>query len=62
MTRGGIAEGAQLAIVTTPGTAWCMPCGETVPLARLGAGPRCGSYQLTVAQGDAMRVKEIEIA
>ncbi len=40
-----------------------MPCGETVPLARLGdACPRCGSYQLTVSQGDQMRVKEIEIA
>jgi hydrogenase nickel incorporation protein HypA/HybF len=63
VTRGGIAEGAQLTIVATPGAAWCMPCGETVPLARLGDPcPRCGSYQLTVAQGDAMRVKEIEIA
>ena len=63
VTRGGIADGAELTIVSTPGAAWCMPCGETVPLARLGdACPRCGSYQLTVAQGDAMRVREIEIA
>jgi hydrogenase nickel incorporation protein HypA/HybF len=63
VTRGGIADGATLAIVSTPGAAWCMPCGETVPLARLGdACPRCGSYQLTVAQGGEMRVKEIEIA
>jgi hydrogenase nickel incorporation protein HypA/HybF len=63
VTRGSIADGAQLDIITTPGVAWCMPCGETVPLARLGdACPRCGSYQLTLTQGDAMRVKEIEIA
>ncbi len=63
VTRGSAAEGAQLTIVATPGSAWCMPCGETVPLARVGEPcPRCGSYQLTVAQGDAMRVKEIEIA
>lgn len=63
VTRGGIADGATLTIVSPPGAAWCMPCGETVPLARLGdACPRCGSYQLTVAQGDQMRVKEIEIA
>ncbi len=63
VTRGGIAEGAVLTIDATPGAAWCMPCGETVPLARLGdACPRCGSYQLTVSQGDQMRVKEIEIA
>jgi hydrogenase nickel incorporation protein HypA/HybF len=63
VTRGGIADGATLEIVSTPGAAWCMPCGETVPLARLGdACPRCGSYQLTVARGGEMRVKEIEIA
>lgn len=63
VTRGGIADGAELAIVATPGAAWCMPCAETVPLERLGdACPRCGSYQLSVAEGDEMRVKEIEIA
>jgi hydrogenase nickel incorporation protein HypA/HybF len=63
VTRGGIADGAELTIIATPGTAWCMPCGEIVPLERLGeACPRCGSYQLTVAQGDEMRVREIEIA
>ena len=62
VTRGSLAEGATLEIIATPGTAWCMPCGETVPLARVGDPcPRCGSYQLTVTQGDAMRVKEIEI-
>ncbi len=63
VTRGSLAEGAALEIVATPGAAWCMPCGETVPLARVGDPcPRCGSYQLTVSQGDAMRVREIEIA
>ena len=60
--RGSLAEGAELRIVTTPGEAWCMPCGKTVALARLGeACPQCGSYQLTVSRGDAMRVTEIEI-
>jgi hydrogenase nickel incorporation protein HypA/HybF len=63
VTRDGIAEGSALDIVTTPGTAWCMPCGENVPLERLGdACPRCGSYQLAVAKGDEMRVREIEVA
>lgn len=63
VTRGGVAAGARLDIVTTPGKAWCMPCSERVPLARLGdACPRCGGYQLTVVQGEEMRVKEIEIA
>ena len=63
VTRGSMAENARLEIVATPGVAWCMPCGETVPLAALGDScPRCGGYQLTVTGGDAMRVKEIEIA
>jgi len=60
--RGSLAEGAELEIVTTPGEAWCLPCARTVALARIGdACPECGSYQLTVSRGDAMRVTEIEI-
>ncbi|HTP45357.1 MAG TPA: hydrogenase maturation nickel metallochaperone HypA [Casimicrobiaceae bacterium] len=63
VTRDSLADHARLEIVTTPGSAWCMPCGETVPLGSLGeACPRCGSYQLAVSQGEEMRVKEIEIA
>jgi hydrogenase nickel incorporation protein HypA/HybF len=60
--RGSLAEGARLEIMTTPGEAWCMPCGKTVALARIGeACPECGSYQLQVSRGEAMRVTEIEI-
>jgi hydrogenase nickel incorporation protein HypA/HybF len=63
VTRGGPAAGARLDIVTTPGLAWCMPCGTRVSLAALGnACPHCGSYQLEVVQGEDMRVREIEIA
>jgi hydrogenase nickel incorporation protein HypA/HybF len=63
VARGTLADGARLEFVTKPGLAWCMPCGTTVEVARLGDGcPRCGSYQLQVTQGDEMRVKEIEIA
>jgi hydrogenase nickel incorporation protein HypA/HybF len=63
VTRGSLAERARLEIVTTPGAAWCMVCGETVPLPALGAPcPHCGGYQLAVSQGDAMRVKDIEVA
>jgi hydrogenase nickel incorporation protein HypA/HybF len=59
---GGLAEGANLEIVITPGEAWCMPCERTVALARVGdACPECGSYQLTISRGDAMRVTEIEV-
>jgi hydrogenase nickel incorporation protein HypA/HybF len=63
VTRGSVAEGARLEIERTTGMAWCLPCGKQVPLARLGdACPACGSYQLQVLEGDAMRVKEIGIA
>ncbi|MGZ8273322.1 MAG: hydrogenase maturation nickel metallochaperone HypA [Burkholderiaceae bacterium] len=61
--RGTVAEDARLEVVTTPGRAWCMPCGGAVDLVKLGDPcPACGSYQLQVTQGDEMRVKEIEIA
>ena len=63
VTRSSVAESAELAIDRTPGEAWCMPCGERVPLAALGDPcPSCGSHQLQVTRGDAMRVKDIEIA
>lgn len=63
VTRGSLADRARLEILITPGTAWCMPCGATVALPALGAPcPQCGTYQLTVSTGEAMRVKEIEVA
>jgi hydrogenase nickel incorporation protein HypA/HybF len=62
VTRGSLAEGATLDIESTPGEAWCMPCGERVPLAQVGdACPRCGGYQLTVTRGEDMRVRDIAI-
>ncbi len=63
VTRGTVADGAQLDVDATAGRAWCMPCGVSVPLARLGdACPQCGSYQLQVTQGEEMKVKAIEVA
>jgi hydrogenase nickel incorporation protein HypA/HybF len=63
VTRGTVADGAQLQIHATPGRAWCMPCGTNVGLERLGdACPRCGSYQLQVTSGEEMKVSDIEVA
>ncbi|MFO1398529.1 MAG: hydrogenase maturation nickel metallochaperone HypA [Burkholderiales bacterium] len=63
VARGTPAQGARLAIESVPGVAWCMPCGERVPLAKLGdACPRCGSYQVQVVGGEEMRVRDITIA
>lgn len=63
VTRGSVAEGAALDIINVPGAAWCMRCGDTVPIgARGDACPNCGSYQLQIGEGTEMRVKELELA
>ncbi|HSQ10411.1 MAG TPA: hydrogenase maturation nickel metallochaperone HypA [Burkholderiaceae bacterium] len=62
VTRGTVADGARLDVHATAGRAWCMPCGESVALNRLGDDcPLCGGYQLQVTHGDEMKVKEIEV-
>jgi hydrogenase nickel incorporation protein HypA/HybF len=61
-SRQSLAAGARLVIEQPDGQAWCLPCGETVPLAGLGEPcPRCGSHQLQVTGGNELRVQEIEI-
>jgi hydrogenase nickel incorporation protein HypA/HybF len=63
VTRGSVAERADLEIDACPGEAWCMRCGDAVPIAARGdACPRCGGYQLEVTRGDEMRVMDIVIA
>lgn len=62
VVRGTVAQGAHLEIERTPGMAWCMPCGDTVPLARRGdACPVCGSHQLTAVRGEELRVRDIQV-
>lgn len=62
VTRGSLAEGAKLEIITIPGTAWCMNCSSAVSCGeRFSACPSCGSYQMQVTGGAEMRVKELEV-
>jgi hydrogenase nickel incorporation protein HypA/HybF len=62
VTRGSVAEGAALVIIETPGSAWCMQCARTVPMAeRYCACPQCGGYQLQVNGGTELRIKELEV-
>lgn len=62
VTRGSLAEGAALEIVETEGQGWCLACGKTVPLAaRYDPCPECGNFQVQVAGGTEMRVKELEV-
>lgn len=63
VTRDGIADGARLEIIATPGTGWCMQCSKNVPMSEVfGECPDCGSHQMQVTGGTEMRVKELEVA
>ena len=62
VTRGSIAEGAQLEIIETPGAGRCMACGMTEPLQeQYGLCPECGSPQIEIVAGNQMRVKDLEV-
>lgn len=62
VTRGTVAEGARLVIARVPGAGWCPDCARTVPLAeRFAACPACGGHQVQLTDGDAMRVRELEV-
>lgn len=62
VSRGTIAEGAQLDIITLPGQGWCMDCSKTVALSeRFGACPECGNYHVQMTAGDELRLHELEV-
>lgn len=62
VTRGTIADGAVLDIVTVPGRGWCLDCGKEVDLAqRLAPCPDCGNGTVRPVAGDDMRLKELEV-
>jgi hydrogenase nickel incorporation protein HypA/HybF len=60
LAPGTCLAGAQIDIAEPPGRAWCLPCGENVPLAARGdACPRCGGYRLQPVSGTALRVVDL---
>ncbi len=62
VSRGTLAEGATLEIITVPGLAWCLPCGKHVAVKqRFDACPVCGNFPLQVSGGDEMKIKELEV-
>lgn len=61
--RGSVAEAARLELVETPGEGRCPACGQCSPIASLYDDcPACGTPGLQVLAGDAVRVKELEVA
>lgn len=60
--RDSIAQHARLEIIDIPGSGWCKICIQEVPMAMLYAVcPQCGNFGLKVLNGDALRVKELEV-
>lgn len=61
--RGTPCQSAELVIERPPGQAWCMGCGQNVPLHRHGEPcPKCGSFQLIATQGHEMQVLDLTIS
>lgn len=61
-TKDTLADGALLVIERPAGTAWCMDCADTVPLAARGeACPDCGGGRLIVNGGEELRIRELEV-
>jgi len=62
VTRGTLAEGATLEIMTVSGLAWCLDCEAVVAMRRRGEPcARCGGYRLQLRAGDEMRIKDLEV-
>ncbi|MEM6818657.1 MAG: hydrogenase maturation nickel metallochaperone HypA [Pseudomonadota bacterium] len=62
VTRGTLADEAELQISPVQGEAWCMRCACTVQLpSRVDPCPLCGSHQLQVTGGNDMLLKSLEV-
>ncbi len=62
VSRDTVAAGAALDIETPPGRAHCFSCEADIEISARGeACPHCGSHQLVVTEGDALRIKHLEV-
>jgi hydrogenase nickel incorporation protein HypA/HybF len=59
---GTCLENAVIEIDEPPASAWCLPCGQSVPMrSRLDACPLCGSSQLQATGGTELRVVDLRV-
>jgi hydrogenase nickel incorporation protein HypA/HybF len=62
VTRGSVAEGAELVFEIQPAEAHCDTCGHDFPVeARAVPCPRCGGNRIAVRGGTAMQVVGLEV-
>lgn len=60
--QDGIAAGARLDIVATPGSGRCPTCGRETPLAAVyDPCAHCGGFPVEATGGTAMRVIDLEV-
>ncbi len=60
--QGTLAQGAVLEITHQAGAGQCRVCGSQVALAnRYDPCSRCGAFGVAVSQGEALRIKSIEV-
>jgi hydrogenase nickel incorporation protein HypA/HybF len=62
VAAGTCLEHAHIDIDEPDATAWCMPCGQSVPIrSHLDPCPLCGSFQLQATSGTELRVMELQV-
>jgi len=60
--KGGVAENAKLEVIEVPVTARCIPCAQPIDVKeRFDPCPKCGSFEVQITGGDALRIKELEV-
>ena len=60
MAPGTLLEGAEVDIDEVPGSAYCLGCGQSVPiLSRTDDCPRCGSAMLQPTGGTELKVLDL---
>jgi hydrogenase nickel incorporation protein HypA/HybF len=60
--EGTLADGAELEIQETPGSACCRRCGSTFAIDSLLGTCACGSSELELSGGDELRLKAVEVS
>lgn len=60
--RGGVADGARLEILATPGRGRCLQCSREGSLSQVyDPCEHCGSFPVAVIGGTEMRVIDLEV-
>ncbi len=61
VSKGSVAEGANLTLTVVPGEGWCERCRHTIPLAeRYAPCPTCGDH-VRLTAGEELRLAELEV-